>query len=104
MVNILIVFGIVAVILVYMGFKWNNFRTKIAFFFILFGVLVILFFIFLIATGSSFNFSGLNDVLSSMRVYFLWIKGALSNVFEVTGRAIGVKGQYVEYVGNNATG
>ncbi|MDP3992392.1 MAG: hypothetical protein Q8P79_02715 [Nanoarchaeota archaeon] len=104
MVSILVILGIAAVILVYIGFKWNNLRTRFAFFFILFGTLVLLFFIFLVATGSSFDFSSLGKITSSMRVYFLWIKGALGNVFEVTGRAIGLKGQYVEYIGNNLTG
>ena len=88
--NILIILGIAAIILVYIMFKWNNLRTKVAFFFIFFGVLVLLFFIFLVATGSSFNFSGLGEIASSMRVYFLWIKGAIVNTFEVTGRAIGL--------------
>ena len=88
--NILIIFGILAIILVYILFKWNNLRTKLAFFFILFGVLVVLFFIFLVATGSSFDFSGLGETTSSVRVYFLWIKGAIVNVFEATGRVIGL--------------
>ena len=88
--NILIPIGIVAIILVYIMFKWNNLRTKVAFFFILFGVLVVFFFIFLTVTGSSFDFSGLSETVSSMRGYFLWIKGAAVNIFEVTGRTIGL--------------
>ena len=90
MVNILVILGIAAVILVYIGFKWNNLRTKVAFFFILFGVLVVLFFIFLVSTGSSFDFSSIGETASSMRVYFLWIKNAAVNVFETTGRVIGL--------------
>jgi len=102
--NILVPLAIVAVILVYLGFKWNNLRTKFAFFFILFGVFVVFFFIFLAVTGSSFDFSSFGNISSSMRVYFLWVKGALGNVFEATGKVIGIKGQYVEYIGNNVTG
>ena len=95
---------IIVALLVYLGFRWNNIRTKFAFIFILFGILVTFFFIFLISTGSSFDFSNIEKVTSSIRVYFLWFKGLISNVFEVTGKAIGIKGQYVEYIGNNATG
>lgn len=88
--NPLILFAIAAVVIVYVGFKWNNMRTKMAFFFILFGVLFLLFFIFLMINGSGFNFAGLSDAASSLRTYFLWIKGALVSVFQFTGKAIGL--------------
>ena len=80
---------IIAAILVYIGFKWNNLRTKVAFFFILFGALFILFFGFLVITGSSFNFSSVGDVVSSLREYAIWAKGAAVKVFETTGKVIG---------------
>lgn len=88
--NILILLAIAAIIIVYLGFKWNNLRTRLAFFFILSGVLAVLFFIFLMVSGSGFNFSGLGEAISSIRVYFLWIKGAIVNIFEATGRVIGL--------------
>ena len=87
--NVLIPLAIIAVILVYVGFKWNNIRTKFAFFFILAGVVVVLFFVFLITTGSSFNFSSVGDVVNSVKVYGVWMKGAAVSVFETTGRVIG---------------
>ena len=88
--NIFIFLALAAVLIVFIGFRWNNFRTKIAFFFILFGCLFILFFVFLVLSGSSFDFSNIGSIVSSLRVYFLWIKGLVINVFEVTGRAIGL--------------
>jgi len=90
--NILIPIIIIAALLVYLGFKWNNMRTKLAFFFILFGVLFVLFFVFLVVTGSSFDFSSVGEIASSLRVYALWIKGAAVNVFETTGKVIGSVG------------
>ena len=90
MVNILIILAVAVIVLVYFIYKWNNLRTKVAFFFILFGVLVMSVFIFLVSTGSSFDFSSLGEAASSMRVYFLWIKNAAVNVFETTGRVIGL--------------
>lgn len=73
--NPLLIFAIAAIVIVYLGFKWNNLRTKFAFFFILFGVLFLLFFIFLMINGSGFNFAGISDAAASMKTYFLWIKG-----------------------------
>ena len=90
--NVLIPIIIIAVVLIYLGFKWNNLRTKFAFFFILFGVLFVLFFTFLIVTGSSFNFSGVGELASSLKIYALWIKSAALNVFEATGKVIGSVG------------
>ena len=88
--NVLIPLMIVVSILIYIGFKWNNLRTKFAFFFILFGVLFVMFFIFLVATGSSFNFSNVGEIFISVKTYAVWIKGATVNVFETTGRVIGI--------------
>ena len=91
--NVLIPLAIIAVILVYIGFKWNNIRTKFAFFFIMTGVLVVLFFAFLVTTGSSFNFSSVGNVISSLGDYTDWVKNAAIDVFEATGKVIGsVKG------------
>jgi len=85
--NILIILGIAAIILVYLGYKWNNLRTKVAFFFILFGVLFLLFISFMIS--GRLDFSDLGQASSSVKGYFLSIKGAAVNVFEATGRIIG---------------
>ena len=88
--NILIPIAIIAILLVFFGLKWNNFRTKFAFFFILFGILFILLLIFLFTSGENFDFSNVSSFFTSVKVYFLWIKGAVVNVFEVTGKIIGL--------------
>lgn len=90
MVNLLIILGIAALVIIYLGYKFNTLRTKLAFFFIFLGLLVISFFIFLVATGSNFNFAVIGDAASAARPYFSWIKGAVINIFETTGRAIGL--------------
>ena len=87
--NVLIPLALIAIVFVYIGFKWNNFRTKMAFFFIIFGVLFVLFFAFMIITGSSFNFSSVGDVFSSVRGYLVWIKNAAVSIFTTTGKAVG---------------
>lgn len=87
--NFLIILGLAVVLLVYLSFRWNNVRTKLAFLFILAGILFLLFMGYLIVTGSEFDFSSVGSAVSSLRVYFIWLKGLAINVFEVTGRAIG---------------
>jgi hypothetical protein len=88
--NVLIPIALIALVLVFVGLKWNNFRTKFAFFFILAGVLFILFLAFMFMSGESFDFSSVAKVFASIKVYFLWIKGVVVNIFEITGKAIGV--------------
>jgi len=85
--NILIILGIAVLLLVYLGYKWNNMRTKIAFFFIIFGAIFVLF-IFLVISGR-LDVSDLGQASSSMKGYFLSIKGVAVKVFETTGRIIG---------------
>lgn len=80
---------IIVAALIYIGFKWNNIRTKIAFLFILFGALFLLFFGFLVVTGSSFDFSSVGSVVASLREYAVWTKGAATKVLETTGNVIG---------------
>ena len=88
--NILVPLIIIAAIVIFIGFKWNNLRTKLAFVFIMVGVLVLIFFAFMVITGSTFDFSSVGNVLSSLRLYLVWAKEAAVSVFEITGRAIGV--------------
>lgn len=88
--NILIPIAIILLVLIFIGFKMNNIRTKMAFFFILFGVFAVLFITFLLISGENFNFSSIGGFFASIRVYFLWIKGAVVSVFELTGRFIGL--------------
>ncbi len=85
--NIFIILGIATLLLIYLGYKWNNIRTKLAFFFILFGMLFLLF-IFFIFSGR-LDFSDLGKASSSLKGYYLTIKGFAIKVFETTGRVIG---------------
>lgn len=96
--NLLLIFVIIAVVVVYLIFRSHDIRAKVAFFFILFGVLFLLLFLYLMINGSGFNFAGVTTAAGSLRVYFLWIKGVAVNLFQVTGKAIGL------HIGNSTTG
>ena len=68
--NILIPIAIILLVLIFIGFKMNNIRTKMAFFFILFGVFAVLFITFLLISGENFDFS------SGKRLHTIWTPGA----------------------------
>ena len=87
--NTFLIIAIAAVIAIYILLKLSHLRTKFAFFFILIGVLFILFVVFLFVSGSNFTFSSVDTTLSSFKGYFLWIKGLVTNIFQFTGKVIG---------------
>lgn len=83
----LIFIAATVLVVVLLGLKWNNMRTKLAFLFIFLGVLFIFSLIFLVFSDNA-NISQVTDFFTSIKVYFLWIKSALGDVFEVTGKII----------------
>lgn len=85
--NMIVIIVIAALLLIYLGLKWNNIRTKIAFFFILFGFLFLLLIFFVIS--GRLDYSAIGQTSSSIKGYFLTVKGVAVNVFEATGRIIG---------------
>ncbi|MEK6840509.1 MAG: hypothetical protein AABX79_00985 [Nanoarchaeota archaeon] len=93
--NILIVLVIAVLIIAFLAYKWNNARTKIAFFFIIFGFLFLLLLYFMLS--GRLDFSDLGQASSSVKGYFLSAKGFAVKVFETTGRVIG-------RFGSNSTG
>ena len=95
--NNLILIGIAVVIILYLLLKWGHLKTRISFFLVLFGTILVVFFIFLLVSGSQFNFSSIGDAVSSVRVSLLWLKSAATDAFEFTGKAIGM-------IKNNSTG
>lgn len=95
--NTLLLLAIAAIIIVFILFKWHTIKSRLAFLFILLGLLVVIFFIFLMVNGSGFSFAGLDSAISSIKGYFLFIKGLIVNVFDFTGKVIGT-------AANNSTG
>ena len=87
--NTFLIVAIAAVIIIYILLKLSHLRTQFAFFFILIGVLFMLFVVFLFVSGSNFSFSSIDNVFSSFKGYFLWVKGLVTNVFQFTGKIVG---------------
>ncbi|MEX0920664.1 MAG: hypothetical protein WDZ62_00145 [Candidatus Pacearchaeota archaeon] len=87
MVNFLILTLLILVI-VFLFFKWNNYRTKLAYLFIVLGIG------FLLVTGLIFfsdgkiNTDTIEGVSSATKTYFSWIVNAGSNIIEVTTYAL----------------
>ena len=97
--NILVPIVIVALLIIFVYFKMNNLRTKVAFFFIFLGVIFISLFAFLFSSGSTFNFSTLGKIVEETKVYLLWAKSAFVNIVEFTGKITGI--DWIQDVSNN---
>lgn len=87
--NTFLIIAIAAVIILYIFLKFSHLKARISFIFLLIGVLFILFLIFVFTSGNSFSFSSIDGIISSGKVYFLWIKGLVTNIFQFTGKVIG---------------
>jgi len=97
--NILVPMVIVALLVIFFYFKMNNLRTKVAFFFIFLGVILIFLFAFLFSSGSTFDFSTLGKIMEGTKVYLLWAKSAFVNVVEFTGKITGI--DWIQEISNN---
>jgi len=97
--NILIPIAVVALLIIFVYFKVNNLRTKVAFFFIFLGAIFILLFVFLFLSGSNFDFSIFGKIIGETKVYLLWTKSALVNVVEFTGKITGI--DWIQDLSNN---
>lgn len=85
--SLAIFLAITAIVVVLLGLKWNNIRTKMAFLLISLGIFFLLM-VFLFATGNGVDLDKINEVFSVAKIYFLWVKSALTKVFEMTGKII----------------
>lgn len=83
MVNFIVI-GILLVLIVFMAFKWNNLRTKTAFFFIFIGICFLLLTGYLVLSGKNIDFSSVKGVSSAVKTYVAWIINAGANVVKVT--------------------
>ncbi|MEM3091611.1 MAG: hypothetical protein QXD05_00560 [Candidatus Pacearchaeota archaeon] len=86
MVNFLII-ALVAILLIFIFFKWNNIRTKIAFIFILLGVSFLLLTGYLFLSGKEVNLNNLNGIKSAVSLYVGWLGNAGSNIAKISAYA-----------------
>ena len=83
MVNFWII-GILAVLVVFILFKTNNLRTRIAFIFILLGVSFLLLTGYLIFSGKEVNLTTIGGISSAAKTYVSWLGNAGSNVIKIS--------------------
>ncbi len=86
MVNFLVI-GILVLLIVFIAFKWNNLRTKMAFIFIFLGVAFLLFTGYLVLSGKEVNFSTVEGISSAAKTYVSWLVNAGSNIIKVSSYA-----------------
>lgn len=87
MVNFLII-AIFVVLVVFIAFKMNNFRTKMSYIFIFLGVSFLLLTGYLILSGEGVNFSTIGGISSAAKTYVSWIGTAGSNIIKVSSYAL----------------
>jgi len=87
MVNFLVIAILIALV-VFIAFKWNNLRTKMAFIFIFLGVAFILLTGYLILSGKDVNFSTVEGISSAAKTYVSWLGHAGSNIIKISSYAL----------------
>lgn len=79
--------GLLALLVIFLAFKWNNYRTKLAYVFIALGVGFVLVTGMIVYSGGDINLSTVDGVSSAVKTYFSWLVNAGSNIIEVTSYA-----------------
>ena len=87
MVNFFII-AIFVVLVIFIAFKMNNLRTKMAYIFIFLGVSFLLLTGYLILSGKEVNFSTVEGISSAAKTYVSWIGTAGSNIIKVSSYAL----------------
>ncbi|MEX0920341.1 MAG: hypothetical protein WDZ69_02035 [Candidatus Pacearchaeota archaeon] len=76
--------GLLALLVIFILFKWNNYRTKLAYLFIVLGIGFLLVTGFMVFSGGEVNFSTLDGVSSAAKTYVSWLVNAGSNIVEIS--------------------
>jgi len=79
-----LVIVLVAILIVAIAFKMNNFRTKLAFLFIYLGIAFLLITGFIAFSGNDFNLSSVDGLSSTIHTYAVWIGNAGSNIVKIS--------------------
>ena len=87
MVNFFIV-AIFVVLVIFIAFKMNNLRTKMAYIFIFLGFSFLLLTGYLIFSGKAINFSTVGGISSAAKTYVTWFSNAGSNIIKVSSYAL----------------
>lgn len=86
MVNFFII-ALVIILVVFIAFKMNNLRTKMAFIFIFLGVAFLLLTGYLVFSGKEINFSTVEGASSAVKTYVSWLGHAGSNIIKISSYA-----------------
>jgi len=73
-----------ALLVIVLALKWNNVRTKMAFYFITLGVAFVLLLAFMVFADKAPNVDSVDGVFSAVKTYTSWIGQAISGVVKVS--------------------
>ncbi len=86
--NIILIGAVIALIFVFISFKMNNFRTKIAFIFIILGVSFLLITAYYVSADESPDLSKLDKLIGTGKIYASWLFNTVGNLFKITSYTI----------------
>lgn len=69
---------------VFFAFKWNNYRTRLAYIFIFLGVGFLILTGLILFSDGKVNFEAVEGVSSAAKTYLSWFINAGSNMIEIT--------------------
>ena len=94
--------AVLVVLVVFLAFKMNNFRTKAAYIFIFLGVSFLFLTGFLIFSGKEVNLTTVEGVTSAIKTYVSWLGNAGSNIIKISSYVL--KQEWKEDDITNSTG
>lgn len=86
--SMFIILAIIALLLVFIMFKWNNIRTKLAYLFIFLGIGFVMLFVFFVFIKEKSDLSSLDSTISAFRTYLAWMWSSTKETAKITGSAI----------------
>ncbi|MEM4325712.1 MAG: hypothetical protein QXU40_00200 [Candidatus Pacearchaeota archaeon] len=87
MVNFILI-GLILLLLIFLSFKINNLRTRVAFFFIFLGIAFLFLTVYIAFSGKEINLKTVEGVSSAIRTYASWLSAAGSNLIKIGGFAL----------------
>ncbi|MBU2616479.1 MAG: hypothetical protein KKB79_00670 [Nanoarchaeota archaeon] len=83
-----IIIAVLAFLGVFLALKWNNIRTKLAFYLITLGVVFILLIGFFVVSGKNVDMSTVDGVSGAVKTYLSWFSQVGSSVMRVSSYAV----------------
>ncbi len=96
--------GLLALLVIFILFKWNNYRTKLAYLFIVLGIGFLLVTGFIVFSDGEVNLGTIEGVSSAVKTYVSWFVNAGSNIIEISSHVFNQEWKGDELVNATVSG